>query len=182
MDFYSDNFQKSKISKIELIKNIQTFIPTLEDFEISTTAIPNKTIIICRLKDIDDILPLSMFGDGTVKLFRMLAEISNCSNSRLMIDEIDSGIHWSRYKDYWKTIIKAAANNNVQIFATTHSWECLKYLKEVLEEEDMKQYQGKTRSYTLVKQPNSDHVKAFKYSFPEFEFALERDIEIRGER
>ena len=36
------------------------------------------------------------------------------SGKRLMIDEIDAGIHYSRFKIFWKTIIKAAKANNVK--------------------------------------------------------------------
>jgi AAA15 family ATPase/GTPase len=43
-----------------------------------------------------------------------------------MVDEIESGFHYSVVKDVWTAVGKLAREANVQVFAATHSWECLK--------------------------------------------------------
>jgi len=177
--FFSEGIQPSKETKSKFLSQLATFIDNLEDMEISLPHPKSEPILSIRLKNFLKMMPLAMFGDGAIKLTRILLEITKTARYRLMIDEVDSGIHYSRFKDYWRTIIKAAASNNVQLFMTTHNVECLRYLKEVLEEEDMVQYQEKTRSYTLLKLPNG-HIESYKYSFKQFEFAVDREVEIRG--
>lgn len=80
-----------------------------------------------------------------------------------------------RYPDYKKPFLQ----NEVQIFATTHNIECLKFFKEALEEDDMKELQADVRSFTLQSLPGNQ-VKAYTYSYEQFEHAIEQGIEIRG--
>lgn len=131
------------------------------------------------LKGKDKLIPVALEGGGTIRLIRIILEITMCKNNRLMIDEIDNGIHYSHMKDILKIIYKVADINNVQIFASTHNRECLRFLKEVLNDEDMKKYQDKSRSYTMKKLPDN-RIEAFKYNFEEFEYAVNSDIELRG--
>ena len=63
-----------------------------------------------------------------------LLEITVCKDKRLMVDEIDTGIHYSKMKEFWKIILLASKENNVQLFATTHSKECLQDYVEALKE------------------------------------------------
>ncbi len=49
-----------------------------------------------------------------------------------MIDEIDTGLHYSRLPDMWRMVIQSAKDLDVQVFATTHSLDCLNALRETL--------------------------------------------------
>jgi len=177
-EFYSANIQFDKTKKDNLIRDLSPIVKDIDVIEISNLQSDLTPVLIIGTKNSNKVLPLPIYGDGTIKLFRILVETIKNSSNRLMIDEIDSGIHYSRFKDYWRTIIKSAANNNVQLFMTTHNVECLKYLKEVLEEDDMKEYQERTRSYTLIKVPNGG-IKSLKSNFEQFEYAIEQGIEMR---
>ena len=177
--FYSDYVQVSKGIKNNFIQTLSLFIPDVEDVEISTGVVPGSTILTVRLNNLDEPLPLSMFGDGAIKLARIVLEILACKGKRLMIDEIDTGIHYSRFKDFWKTILKAAEEYKVQLFVTTHNNECLKYFKEALEDDEMQHLQKQARSFTLRRLPD-DSIKAYKYDFDQFEHSIEQGIEIRG--
>lgn len=177
--FYSENIQKSKENKLNFINSLTVFIPEIEDIEIVPSEIKNISLISIRLKNIDELIPLPMFGEGANKLFRILLEIQMVKGERLMIDEIDTGVHYSRFQLFWKTIIKSAVENNVQLFATTHNLECLKYFKEALEEKDMIQYQKDARHFLIEKVANNE-IKAFTYNFEQFESAIDLGNEIRG--
>jgi AAA15 family ATPase/GTPase len=131
-----------------------------------------------RRKNIDTLVPLSMYGEGSIKLFRIIIEIIMCKNQFLLIDEIDSGIHFSRFRIFWKLILKTAQKYNVQIISTTHSLECLKYLKEALEDNDLKNLQSQTKHFVLRRQSDMN-IKASAYNFEQFEYALDAGNEIR---
>jgi len=46
----------------------------------------------------------------------------------LLIDEIDTGLHYSVMGDMWRLVVEAAQRSDVQVFATTHSLDCLRGL------------------------------------------------------
>lgn len=179
VEFYSDNIQKSKELKDKLINNLKIFIPEIYDVEVSQSHYIDSVSISVRLNNIDELMPLAMLGDGAIKFFRILLEIVQCRGKKLMVDEIDTGIHYSRFKLFWKSIIMAAIDNDVQLFATTHNLECLKYFKEALEEKDMIQYQKDARHFLIEKVANNE-IKAFTYNFEQFESAIDLGNEIRG--
>ena len=61
--------------------------------------------------------------------------LADLENGLLLIDEIDTGLHWTVMEDLWRLVIGAARNGNVQVFATTHSYDCIKGLASLLERE-----------------------------------------------
>lgn len=162
-------------SKFEdLKKSIRFFIPNLTSIELNSAIVDGQNTIVVREEGKDELQSLTQYGDGTVKLFRYLLEFEFCQNARLMIDEIDTGIHYSRMKDFLKKIIQTAKNKNVQIFATTHSKECLQYYKEALAELS-KQDEGRIIRIADTK----SGIKAYTMQFAEFDNALQGDNEIR---
>ena len=174
LEFYSTIIQQSKTVKQELINNLSLLIPNIENIEISAGDSITPRFIV-TLKNIDKPQYINQFGDGSIKFLRYLLEISFTNGKRLMIDEIDTGIHYSRMKDFWKILLRVAKNNDVQIFATTHSKECIQYYKEALNE---LKYEENSRIIKL-KEHNDKSVKAYTYSFNEFEHSLDFENEIR---
>jgi AAA15 family ATPase/GTPase len=178
IDFYIESFSDSKILKKILIGNLKCLIADLNDIEISLNPTNKEPTIVFWLSTSDKPLPLPMFGDGTIRLFRMIMEIVVSKNKYLCIDEIDTGVHFSKYKDFCRIVLQTAKANNVQLFMSTHNNEFLKSFKEVLEEEGFIDYQKDTKSFTLKKLPNGN-IKAYEYTFEQFEFAIEQENELR---
>jgi AAA15 family ATPase/GTPase len=174
--FYG-RLQTDRSLKNQIIENLRILLPDIENIEPSYTY--EKPHLIVYQKHMNQTLPLAVFGDGTLKLFRLLAEIVLNAGGRLMIDEIDTGIHYSRFREFWKVILKSAHQNHVQLFMTTHNEECIKYFKEVLEDE-VPDLQKEARSIVLVENPTTKQVTSITYSFEEFEHALNVGNEIRG--
>ncbi|MCA1916969.1 ATP/GTP-binding protein [Methanospirillum hungatei] len=107
----------------EIVKAIQYIEPRLKRLSIGIIA--DEPII---LGDIGAarLIPLSLMGDGTVRLFDLLIRIMNAQNGAVIIDEIENGIHHSVQEKIWTVIGTCAKRYNVQIFASTHSLECIK--------------------------------------------------------
>lgn len=76
------------------------------------------------------LLPISAYGDGLKKVVYLSSVIVDAKGGVLLIDEIETALHYSAMKDVFKWIIKAANEYKVQIFATTHSSEVLDALLE----------------------------------------------------
>ena len=50
----------------------------------------------------------------------------------MLVDEIENGLHHSVLPDVWRVVGKVAEQFDVQIFATTHSYECVEAAREAL--------------------------------------------------
>ncbi len=123
-------------------------------------------------------LPINMTGDGLRKLLMIIISIFRCRNGILLIDEIDNGLHFSAMKVLWKAILKAARDNNVQLFATTHNIDSLKGLGNILDEEDYSSYRSEISAIKLIKS-NEGIVSDLKYDYQSFSYSINQELEMR---
>lgn len=92
--------------------------------------------LVIRLAGDKQRLPLSSMGDGMRRILGLTLAIVNARDGILLVDEIDSGLHFSAMSKMWKLIWETAKRLNVQIFATTHSSDCWTSLAEIASTED----------------------------------------------
>ena len=71
------------------------------------------------------LIPFPLMGDGMSRLRGVALAMTDARDGILLIDEIENGIHHSVMSKLWKTVSALAQSNNVQVFATTHSIECV---------------------------------------------------------
>ncbi len=90
--------------------------------------------IVARLEGISRPVPLGSMGDGMRRLLALSVSLNRAQNGILLIDEIDTGLHYSVMIDLWKLIVENARRLNIQVFATTHSWDCIEGLGEYCEQ------------------------------------------------
>lgn len=173
--FFSQKIDISRAKRITFIQNLKTFIPKVDDVRIG-----NNTINIYE-EGRETPMPLFTYGEGANKLFRILCEIAMNEGKRLMIDEIDAGIHYGRFKDFWTTIMKMAKAYDVQIFATTHNQECITYFHDALEGAEGESYQDLARVVAL-KERKDGSVRARVYDYEQITYANDAEHELRGGR
>ena len=82
-----------------------------------------------------DPLPLANMGEGIQRIFALALAMSTASNGYLIIDEFETGLHHSIQADVWRAVFKLAHEWNVQVFATTHSWDCVEAFQEAAAED-----------------------------------------------
>lgn len=71
-------------------------------------------------------VPLQSLGDGALHLAGTALALANSRDGFLLIDEVENGIHHSVQPDFWRMVFKTAHANNVQVIATTHSFDCVR--------------------------------------------------------
>ena len=71
-------------------------------------------------------MPLPLMGDGIGRLLGIALAISEAHDGLLLVDEIENGLHHTVMGKVWEGIADLARDYNVQVFATTHSEECLR--------------------------------------------------------
>ena len=74
---------------------------------------------------IGTLLPLALMGDGINHLLDLALGFLPARDGIVLIDEIENGIHHSRLETVWKSLDRLSREFNVQVFATTHSYECI---------------------------------------------------------
>ncbi len=95
-----------------------------------------ERIPVVRIAEFDDPIPLRSIGEGMTRLFGIALALVNAKDGMLLIDEVDSGLHYSVQPDLWRLIFQVARRLNVQVFATTHSWDCIEgFQKAAVEDE-----------------------------------------------
>lgn len=75
-------------------------------------------------------VPLRTFGDGINRLFGIILSLSSAKGGVLLVDEIENGLHHSILTKVWEVIFQMARTLNVQVFATSHSWDCIESFQE----------------------------------------------------
>ena len=63
---------------------------------------------------------------------RIVLAAASVPDGVVLVDEIENGLHHSVLSDVWRVIATVAEQFNVQIFATTHSCECVEAAHEAL--------------------------------------------------
>ncbi len=81
--------------------------------------------LMVRVEGTDHPVPLRSLGDGATRLFGFALALAKSSDGFLLIDEAENGIHHSIQAKFWNMVLQTAQRNNVQVIATTHSWDCV---------------------------------------------------------
>ena len=84
---------------------------------------------------LQELAPLSAMGEGMTRVARIVLAMSSVRGGVVLVDEIENGIHHSIMGKVWAVVAKAAQQFDIQVFATTHSFECLVAAHEALADE-----------------------------------------------
>jgi len=117
---------------------------------------------------------LNEFGDGLGKFIYFTMFLLSQKNSIILLDEIENGIHYTLLDRLWKIILTLSKQQNIQVFATTHSKECIESYARVakkLEDNEIK-YIG------LHKVKDGSIVSAIR-DLELLEFSMEQEHEVR---
>jgi len=124
-----------RFSRIEVDSRHASFVPALRSIEPGlqrlAVVVSGEVAMIHGDVGLRRLVPLADMGGGIVGLTNLLLAISRAENGMVLVDEIENGLHHSVMQKVWKTIGDTARQFNVQVFATTHSDECINAAIEV---------------------------------------------------
>jgi predicted ATPase len=107
--------------KEEVVSALRSLEPRLEDLEVLALRPSTVTADLGS----GPLVPVGYMGRGFERLLTLILAILGSPNGIVMVDEIDDGLHYSVMPGIWKAVIAAATAFSVQVFATTHSLECI---------------------------------------------------------
>lgn len=118
-------------------------------------------------------LQLPNMGDGMSRLASIILAIGNAPNGVVLIDEVENGFHHTMMPKVWSAIRRAARDSNTQIFATTHSLECITSAHEAFS-------QGENYDLLVHRLKRvDDTVKDVTFSKSDLDAALELKMDVR---
>jgi predicted ATP-dependent endonuclease of OLD family len=155
----------------EMLRQIE---PRLQSLEALQVGLPGQqaSLIYADL-GLNEMVPVTQLGQGFNRLLNIYSEVLASDAKVLLIDEIENGLHHSVLPTIWRGLFLAAKEVGIQIFATTHSQECIDAADEVARE-------GETYDLALIRLDRVDEeVKATVMDEKSLTTAKELEWEMR---
>jgi len=127
-----------KIVDMGMMEDINVFLRIFDSRIDSLVIKPTEQSSIFKIKLRDRNIPvlLSSMGGGLNRYIAIVCAIWKSRNGQLFIDEVENGIHYTKYEKLWEIIFKTSKDANCQVFAATHSKECIEAFSRVAEKYD----------------------------------------------
>jgi predicted ATPase len=123
----ADRFTKVEdIGELDaVVQAMQQVEPKLEELSLGFTTMGNLPMIRMRLIEFERRLPVELVGGGARRLLEILLSVNSEPDAPIMIDEIENGFYFGNLASMWRAVNEASKITRNQIFATTHSFECI---------------------------------------------------------
>jgi AAA15 family ATPase/GTPase len=108
-----------------------------------------------------------------VRILSIVLEIVRASHGVVLIDEIENGLHHSVMVNVWEAIAFAARQSNVQLFATTHSWELIQAAHQAFETSEL--YDFRLHRLDRI----NGEIRAVTFDQETLATAVEMNLEVR---
>jgi len=119
------------------------------------------------------LVPVPLIGDGISRLLSVALAIANARDGIVLVDEIENGLYYGVIVNVWKAIAAFTRQFNVQLFATTHSEECIRAAHQAFVEDSKYDF----HLHRLERMKNT--IQAVTYEKETLGAALEAGLEVR---
>ncbi len=148
----------------EALRNVEPRLRAVE--ELSASGAP----MIWADMGLSEMLPLPALGEGMTRLARIVLGITAARHGVVLIDEIENGFHHSALGKVWTVVDETARRFEAQVFATTHSFECLSAAHAALD--------GGWRYHRLERSGDGE-TSCVTFNAEDVEVAVHRGLEVR---
>ncbi|WP_119631563.1 MULTISPECIES: AAA family ATPase [Methylocaldum] len=159
----------------EVISGIRLIDPHITGIQFveSTVSLRDERVPLVRTSLSDEPLPLRSMGDGITRLFHIVLALTAAKGGILLVDEFENGLHWSVQSAVWKIIFRLAERLDVQVFATTHSRDCINGFEAAWKENE------NLGAFFRLDTNKQGQVQARAYSLDTLTDALDTAVEVR---
>ena len=162
------NLQKSNREDL-LVRTLRVIDPLIDRVEVVVEG--PISVPWVRMKT-GSFIPLPLLGDGVFRTAAIALTMIDASPGVVLVDEIDTGIHYSALKSFWEMLTLVAKEYDVQLFATTHSRECVIAAHDALSGPD------DLRLFRLERTEERD-VEVFTFNSEQLDGALQLNLDVR---
>ena len=129
--------------------------------------------MVVKLQSLEQRVPIGTMGDGMWRMLALALALVQSKGGVLLVDEVDTGLHHTVMADMWKMVLETAKRLDVQLFATTHSYDCV-YSLAAFSREKMG-----TGEDVAIHRLEAGKDSSVVFTEKELALAAERGIEIR---
>jgi hypothetical protein len=154
----------------EILELVQREYPEVKGLAVvPNVPFPSVWVTVPYLREKE---PIALLSAGINKFLTLVLAAHNYKNGLLLIDEIENGTYYDRLPSLWTALHRVTKENNTQVFATTHSQECLKAALEIIRADE------DAFSLIRLRRTNGDSM-ARQFVGRDMVSAIEQGIEIR---
>ena len=129
--------------------------------------------VVVKMIDSSQRVPIGSMGDGMWRMLGLALALVNAEGGILLVDEIDTGLHYTVMDQMWKLLSEGARKLSVQVFATTHSRDCYESLATIARDD------VSDGSEVTIQRIESDRTVSTGFTEQEIIAAAERGMEVR---
>lgn len=113
-------------------------VAALREVESSITRLATRRIdssdergFVVGMEGASEPVPLGSLGDGVHRMLAIALSLVMARGGYLLVDEIDTGLHHTVMRKMWMLVFETAKRLDVNVFATTHSYDCVHALAAI---------------------------------------------------
>lgn len=161
----------------EIVKqSLRIVLPNFENLAFISKQ--SKRSAKVKLSDQPRPIPLKSLGDGMLRVLQLAIKLVSAQGGFLLIDEFENGLHYSIQEKIWGLLFEMAEKLDIQVFATTHSWDCIESFAKVAN--DKPDIEGVLfRMGKSARKSNQGQIIATVFDKTELYNITQADVEIR---
>jgi len=140
--------------------------------ELSIEMMAGAAMVYAKARGLPERVPINLLSSGMSKLASILFAIPAQRGGVVLIDEIENGLYYKRLPLVWSTLHRFCKKYDTQVFASTHSAECLRAAADVAKEH--------TGDFSVIHvESKGGATELRQFSGEKFAMAIDSDLEIR---
>lgn len=156
----------------EIVDDMKVLEPSLASIHFLTGG-RSRSGVLLGFQDSGRRVPIGSYGDGMRRLLALRLSFAGTANGFLLVDEIDTGLHWTVMEEMWQFVVQVARKSNAQVLATTHSYDCIRGLAGLV------QSQPDLMDQVCIQKVDTSLKQAVCLRGEQIKVAVEQDIEVR---
>ena len=132
-----------------------------------------KRTMMARIEGDRVPIPLKAMGGGMNRILGLTLGLVNARDGVALVDEVENGVHYSVQTDLWRLILQVARRLNIQVFATSHSWDSINAFQVAAREDD------EADGVLLRLESRAGAVRSVPFDESELEIATREHMEVR---
>lgn len=139
---------------------------------------PTKRTAKVKIEGEKSFISIKSMGDGMLRVLQLALKMIAAKGGFLLVDEFENGLHYSTQTGVWRFVFALAEELDVQVFATTHSWDCVESFAQIAAQNE--EIDGVLfRVGRSARASNKDEVIAVEYDRQELATLTAAHVELR---
>ncbi len=109
----------------EVVEDMKLLKPNIDSIHLLSGSHNVHGAFVVGLCDARPRYHLGNLGDGFRRLLELRLALANSTHECVLVDEIATGLDRTVVAAMWRLVVEVARKKHIQVFATTHSYDCI---------------------------------------------------------